>query len=174
MKKGFSDPVLIGAVAVLLIVIVFVALNLSSPVSKKGIPIPVNHFDEIKGEDLAVVLDYCNDLCAQINDDASERQFCSSFINSSGESPLVVNGFLSCPKKIPCFLVVPNCQEKYSPAYCKSILTNHSELNNIVQNLGSNDITPDDGCAMPAGGGSNQKNWKTELGFTSESFPTGS
>ncbi len=131
----------------------------------------------------------CSDIQGSSNVDSSAIEFCSKFVRIDGDgdghaSPYTKydgGSFIACEDKVPCFILVPNCGEEwspnkeaiYTPSYCRNLLIQDGR-DDLLSKLMYD--SPKATCNLPVKGEPGYKaNWVLKYGYynTSKYNPDG-
>ncbi len=102
------------------------------------------------------------------------RQRYRTEMGPPGRPYTVFGKYSFCREKVPCFLIINNCQNGlYTAQSCKQLLlrdpTTQPFYEKIVKNINSEESTFDDGCGLPIDERDSiaRSNWKLQHGYTS-------
>lgn len=184
-KKGEKSLQMIFGLFLLLIISLVVLAMFFKFVKKSSTGIEESSQDFAKTAAIDTAKGECQNLCNVANDDASKIEFCSTRYQVDWDKDGTIEGkaqygaWVFCEKKIPCFVLVPDCKNKYDGHYCRELLAKLAPNKYYQLYLDSEGDVPTtgdytDGCGLPnsatvadpaAGLFPTQYNWKERFCF---------
>jgi len=191
-KRGEKELQMIFGLFILLI-ITLVVLNLFLQTAKKGVgQVGQVSTQELKSQEVNRLKLNCQALCDAINDVNSAVEFCSNLqtLDPNADTSKIPSKarygrYEFCTTKIPCFLVIDDCQNgQFTMQTCKSVLLQDQATwdlyNKLVTSVGPvvGQVTPNDGCDLPVNGekayepADEARNWKIVGEYTCDATDT--
>ncbi len=183
-KKGEKSLQMIFGLFLLLIISLVVLSMFFKFVKKGSTETQTAADDYIKSAAIEAAKTDCENLCKEANDDNSKIEFCSSIYEVDWDKDGTVEGkaqygaWWFCESKVPCFVLVPQCKNKFDGHYCRDLLAElapNKYYRLYVDAEGDVPAVGDygDGCSLPTSTSDDpdnnifptQYNWKERFCF---------